>query len=226
MENITLEIKTLRDFVKAFHKVNKEEGEQKSDTYYELLNFCKHMKINSAAKAEYRMLFRYIRKLFDEFSDHVDHVGYFEDGRPMWCSPISLVDENNIDKRNPIEYTMGGMNICMYGFLSGSGESTFTIYAKKENKSYYYKLDYDVTINVPLDVLIRKEVDSSLYDLENIIHSSLIESGIIDMKMLMIFTLSISAYIVIFHMVNVEPKKMITKYKNKIMDTELVPANK
>ena len=225
MENITLEIKTLRDFVKAFHKVNKDEGGQESDTYYELLNYCKYMKINSAAKAEYRMLFRYIRKLFDEFAAHADHVGYLADGRPMWCSPISLVDEKNIDKRNPIEYTMGGMKICMYGFLSGNGESTFTIYAKKENKSYYDKLDYDVTINVPLQEILRKDVDGSIYELENNIHISLIKSGIIDMKMLMIFTLSIAAYIVVFHMINVESMVSNTNFKNKIMDTELVPVN-
>lgn len=226
MENITLEIKTLRDFVKAFHKVNKEEGGQKSDTYYELINYCKYIKINSAAKAEYRMLFRYIRKLFDEFAAHADHVGYLADGRPMWCSPISLVDEENIDKRHPIEYTMGGMKICMYGFLSGNGDSTFTIYANKENKSYYDKLDYDVTINVPLASLIRKDVDASLYDLENVTHNSLIESGVIDMKMLMIFTLSITAYIVLFHIVNIEPNHKNGKneeYKNKIMDTEFLP---
>ena len=83
-----------------------------------------------------------------------------------------------------------------------------------------------MTINVPLQEILRKDVDGSIYELENNIHISLIKSGIIDMKMLMIFTLSISAYIVVFHMLNAESMINNRNFKNKIMDTELVPANK
>ena len=79
-----------------------------------------------------------------------------------------------------------------------------------------------MTVNVPLVELLRKDIDASLYDLENNIHGSLIKSGVIDMKMLMIFTLSITVYIVFFHMINIESNKN-TNYKNKIMDTEFLP---
>lgn len=216
MENKNLEINTLRQYVEAFHKINKET-EKDIDDYCELYSFSKYVRNNSAVKAEYRMLFRYIRKLYNDFATHANRVGYLLDGRPMWCYPISLVDDKNIEKRHPIEFTMGELKICMYGFLSGNWESTFTIYAKKENKSYYDKLDYNVTINVPLSEFIRKDVNASLYDLENNIHGSLIKARVTDMKALMIFTLSITAYVVVFHMVNLENQN--TNYKNKIMDT-------